>query len=277
MRETKMVAIPEERSEAIRHRLVGEPVPLVTQARPYQLRDATNEGGAASQSTTREISSRNVVISVAVVDEYSFTRESISRSLREICNRLDIVSFATCDECRESKLKFDLILYHAHESVANQNNNDERLALLKKMVLVAPVIILCDVDSVPSIRAAFDSGARGYIPTVSTTLELAIEIMYLVKVGGTFIPPSSLSSRAIKPQGTPNAFTTLQFTPREIAVLECLKLGKTNKIIAYELEISESSVKTHIQNIMKKMKATNRTEVACRAHELEMSATRSTR
>lgn len=137
-----MVATPEERSEAIRHRLVGEPVPLVTQARASHLRNATNEGSAASQSTTREISSRNVVISVAVIDEYSFTRESITRSLREICNRLDIESFATCDECRESKLNFDLILYHAHESVANQNNNDERLTLLKKMVLVAPVIIL---------------------------------------------------------------------------------------------------------------------------------------
>jgi DNA-binding NarL/FixJ family response regulator len=43
-------------------------------------------------------------------------------------------------------------------------------------------------------------------------------------------------------------------------------LGKTNKLIAYELKMSESSVKTHIRNIMKKMNAANRTEVVCRAH-----------
>ncbi len=49
-------------------------------------------------------------------------------------------------------------------------------------------------------------------------------------------------------------------------VLDRLKLGKTNKIIAHELEISESTVKVHIRNLMKKIKATNRTEVACRVY-----------
>jgi DNA-binding NarL/FixJ family response regulator len=54
-------------------------------------------------------------------------------------------------------------------------------------------------------------------------------------------------------------------TPRQMAVLQHLKLGKANKLIAYELEMSESTVKVHVRNIMKKMNAKNRTEVACRA------------
>jgi len=57
-----------------------------------------------------------------------------------------------------------------------------------------------------------------------------------------------------------------------MAVLDHLKLGKANKVIAYELAMSESTVKVHIRNIMKKMKATNRTEVACRAHTFAASA-----
>ncbi len=52
------------------------------------------------------------------------------------------------------------------------------------------------------------------------------------------------------------------FTARQAAVIEALRRGKANKIIAYELSMCESTVKVHIRNIMKKLNATNRTEVA---------------
>ena len=58
------------------------------------------------------------------------------------------------------------------------------------------------------------------------------------------------------------------FTARQIEVVNALRRGKANKIIAYELNLRESTVKVHIRNIMKKMKATNRTEVAYKLNEL---------
>ncbi|HET6180714.1 MAG TPA: response regulator transcription factor [Candidatus Sulfotelmatobacter sp.] len=166
---------------------------------------------------------------------------------------------------------YDVILYHIHHAVVGNSNNHVTFSV-KKLLPIAPIIILCDVDSFESICAAFDSGVRGYIPTINTNLELAMEIFYLVKIGGTFVPPSGLSPRRVKPLGSPDRVTT-QFTSRQMAVLDCLKLGKTNKLIAYELEMSESSVKTHIRNIMRKMNAANRTEVVCRVHELEVTVT----
>ncbi|TGV73883.1 response regulator transcription factor, partial [Mesorhizobium sp. M00.F.Ca.ET.158.01.1.1] len=58
------------------------------------------------------------------------------------------------------------------------------------------------------------------------------------------------------------------FTTREAAVVEALRTGKANKIIAYELNLCESTVKVHIRNIMKKLKATNRTEVAYKLRQM---------
>jgi DNA-binding NarL/FixJ family response regulator len=58
------------------------------------------------------------------------------------------------------------------------------------------------------------------------------------------------------------------FTARQAAVVEALRRGKENKIIAYELNMRESTVKMHIKNIMKKLKARNRTEVAFIANEI---------
>jgi DNA-binding NarL/FixJ family response regulator len=210
------------------------------------------------------------MISIALIDEYRFTRESISGSLQQVCNILNVAAFSSSDQCLASDISFDVILFHAHENSAKHKNGDGSLSRIKQLLPLAPVIILCDVDSFDLVSAAFDSGVRGYIPTESTSLEIAIEIMYLVKAGGTFVPPSSLSPQRIKLQGDPTPVTTHQFTPRQLEVLECLKRGQTNKSIAFGLKMSESSVKTHIQNIMRKMGASNRTEVACLVQRLEL-------
>jgi DNA-binding NarL/FixJ family response regulator len=232
------------------------------------LREETNQGNLASQATPRKIHSRKVEIALAIIDRHEFTRVSIAKSLQKLCNQLEITTFVTFDECLVSTKHYDLVLYYMREGIAGRNANQEQFSSLRKVLSIAPVIVLSDVDSYASICAAFDVGVRGYIPTMSTPPEVAIEIMYLVRSGGTFVPPTGLSSRGISSRETLDRVAAQQFTPRQRAVLDCLKLGKTNKIIAYELQISESSVKTHIRNIMTKMNAKNRTEVACRAHEL---------
>jgi DNA-binding NarL/FixJ family response regulator len=58
------------------------------------------------------------------------------------------------------------------------------------------------------------------------------------------------------------------FTARQAAVLRALRQGKANKQIAYDLNMREGTVKVHIRNIMRKLKAKNRTEVAILANGL---------
>jgi len=110
--------------------------------------------------------------------------------------------------------------------------------------------------------------ARFYL-TANTSCKEVVEIIRFVKAGGTFVPLSSLAlQRADRSASISMALKTHQFTLRELAVLDRLILGKTNKAIAHELQTSESTVKVHIRNMMKKMSAKNRTEVVCLAYEL---------
>jgi DNA-binding NarL/FixJ family response regulator len=237
-----------------------------------RLRGKANEE-PAGPPITHNIPSRDLQISVAVIDKHAFTRASIIRSLRDLCHLLKLTPFGDCDECLTSNKHYDLILYHMRESMANQVCSDEQVGLLRGIMSIAPVIILSDADSYEAIRAAFENGVRGYIPTANTTPELVIEILYLVKCGGTFVPLSTLAPRNPQPRRTANSARCQQYTPRQVAVLELLRLGKTNKIIAYELGMSESSVKSHIRNLMNKMNVANRTQIACRAQELYPSMT----
>jgi DNA-binding NarL/FixJ family response regulator len=237
--------------------------------------EAPQRGGFVGTRADYWLPVENKAIAIAVVDEHSFTRECIARSLQECDDGLDVEAYDGCDACITSGRTYDLILFHAHAPTAARRNEagEERATAFSKMLDTAPVIVLSDSDRPEAIIAAFESGARGYIPTADTSLGLALEIVRLVKAGGTFVPPSGLALRRpsrhnLPPPAAPAADET--FTPRQMAVLRHLKLGKANKTIARELEMSESTVKIHLRNIMKKMNAANRTEVACRAHALEL-------
>jgi DNA-binding NarL/FixJ family response regulator len=218
------------------------------------------------------IAIRKAIISMGVIDEKSFTRECIIRSLQALDDRLSIVSYPTSNDCLQDMKCHDLILYNAHGAIANWDANNEQLLSLKRLLNTVPVIILSDIDCPDSLVEMFESGARGFIPTTNTTLEQIIEIIALVKVGGIFVPLSSLSLLNNKGQGiTARLASSDHFTSNELAVLDRLKLGKTNKIIAHELGLSESTVKVHIGRIMKKLKVTNRTQVVSRAYTLAVA------
>jgi DNA-binding NarL/FixJ family response regulator len=94
------------------------------------------------------------------------------------------------------------------------------------------------------------------------SFNVAVEAVRLVKAGGVFIPASS-----IVPDGdeTVPARTSTLLTHRQMEVVEEIRSGKANKQIAYDLNMSEHTVKVHLRHIMRKLKARNRTEVAVRS------------
>jgi DNA-binding NarL/FixJ family response regulator len=209
---------------------------------------------------------------VGVVDEYPFTRECISSCLKLLGNNLKVLTFSSIEDCMTgSSNDFDLILFHIHGSGAGQQRPDQTIASLKPTFLSVPVIILSDLDANEWILEALESGARGYIPTGSTSVAVALEVIRLVRAGGTFLPSSSL--RLIQHSSPPGLSLEEPLTQRQLLVLQHLTQGRSNKIIAFELGMSESTVKVHVRNIMKKMQATNRTEAAFRARNLSSAKT----
>jgi DNA-binding NarL/FixJ family response regulator len=133
----------------------------------------------------------------------------------------------------------------------------------------SPVIVGADSDELAQLLQALECGARGYIPT-SVDVKVAAEAVALARAGGVFVPASSIlaAKESITPAASKNCYLDSLFTPREVVVAEALRRGKANKIIAYEMNLCESTVKVHIRNIMKKLNATNRTEVAYKIREL---------
>ena len=121
------------------------------------------------------------------------------------------------------------------------------------------MVVVSDIDDLNYIVRVLKSGVRGYIPT-SLRFNIAVEAVRLVKAGGVFIPADSFVPGDNEPLVGARIGTLL--TERQMKVVEEIRHGKANKQIAYELKMSEHTVKVHLRHIMRKLKARNRTEVA---------------
>jgi len=118
-------------------------------------------------------------------------------------------------------------------------------------------IVLTTYDGDEDIYRALQAGARAYL-LKGMTLDVLVSTIRLVHAGKSCIPPV-IAQKLAERMGTE------QLTNREQDVLEQIVRGKSNKEIGAELDISEATVKTHINNLLGKLGVTDRTQAATAA------------
>jgi DNA-binding NarL/FixJ family response regulator len=121
----------------------------------------------------------------------------------------------------------------------------------------ARFIVLTTYDGDEDIYRALQAGARAYL-LKGMTLDVLVSTIRLVHAGKSCIPPV-IAQKLAERMGTE------QLTHREQDVLEQIVRGKSNKEIGAELDISEATVKTHINNLLGKLGVTDRTQAATAA------------
>jgi DNA-binding NarL/FixJ family response regulator len=203
---------------------------------------------------------------IVVIHSRAVFRDCFVRCLEISYEDHEIFSFANVAEWCGSKEPSALA---ATVVIAVIDSGDElnvaAVEFLENAAASVPVIIVSDVDDLNHIVCTLKSGVRGYIPT-SLPFNIAVEAVRLVKAGGTFVPASSFVHDR---NGQQTALKTgVLLTERQMKVVEEIRHGKANKQIAYELNMSEHTVKVHLRHIMRKLKAKNRTEVAIMSGDL---------
>jgi DNA-binding NarL/FixJ family response regulator len=136
----------------------------------------------------------------------------------------------------------------------------------------APIALFSNRHDEATLLAAIQSGVRGFFPTY-IPVEVVIAGLALVLAGGVYNPLPHCDSLKktsdtgsvewARIRGSENVVShkiTPTLTPREKQVFSALMHGLPNKMIANRLSISENTVKMHIQRILRKHSARNRTE-----------------
>ena len=176
-----------------------------------------------------------------------------------------VVTFSSLAELNEQRYEASPAVVILSLIEASREAWAKALKDLSEDVSGHPVVTLASTNDVDLARAAIRHGAKGYIP-VTMGFDIAVEAIRFVLVGGTYAPTDYLlatDQAGPSPSKTPPPAGIL--TGRELSVVKAIKQGKSNKIIANELNMCESTVKVHVRNVMKKLNAKNRTEVAMKA------------
>jgi DNA-binding NarL/FixJ family response regulator len=132
-----------------------------------------------------------------------------------------------------------------------------------------PVVVISANDDPAVIRRCMDFGASGFIPKTLAVERMRTAIAAVLK-GGIWTPPDVDLSSAADGESAAMLARLATLTPQQVRVLMMLSEGLLNKQIAYELKVSEATVKAHVSAILQKLGVDSRTQAVIAAAKIEM-------
>jgi DNA-binding NarL/FixJ family response regulator len=179
----------------------------------------------------------------------------------------------------------EMLIYVAGGAANADRDNLERIKTLRALAPHVPLMILSDSESREEIISALNVGAQRSL-YIGVNAELALQAFSFMLKGGSYFS-SAMRPKQTDPAQMPPAIDCIptpscvtgggngakkdledagprnrSLTARQKAVLELLRRGDTNKIIARQLGMREGTVKVHVRQIMRKLGVTNRTQIA---------------
>ncbi|MCE1239655.1 MAG: two-component system response regulator NarL [Azonexaceae bacterium] len=199
---------------------------------------------------------------VLVIDDHPLFRRGVCQLL-ELAPGFCIVGEAAGGQegiARAHELDPDLILLDLN---MKGMNGLETLRVLRDLEIDARIIILTVSNAPDDLIAAIRAGADGYVLKDNDPDDI-LQLIDSAMHGRTAISPelTSLLASALRQETVIENRHQASLTERETTILKCLAAGMSNKLIARELDIMESTVKVHIRNLLKKLKFRSRVEAA---------------
>jgi NarL family two-component system response regulator LiaR len=200
-------------------------------------------------------------IRILIVDDHAVVRKGI-RALLATEGDLEILAegedgtqaVALYEEHRPDLLLLDLLM-----------PNKSGIEAIKEIISTDPnakILVLTSFAADEQVFPAIKAGALGYLLKDTKPDEL-ISAIHLVHQGESSLSPTvarKVLEEVFHPGEKP--LTEAPLTRREVDVLQVLARGKSNRDIADELSISETTVRTHVSNILGKLHLASRTEAA---------------
>lgn len=128
------------------------------------------------------------------------------------------------------------------------------------------ILVVSSTEDSRTIRTILSLGVKGYI-SKRADIKVFNNALKMVLDGGTYVPPYVIESPNInKLSGENIGVKTL--TARQAQVLDLIAQGKSNKQIAYDIGVSESTVKLHINALLRSLHVNNRTQAVVTAQKI---------
>ena len=209
---------------------------------------------------------------VIVADDHPLFRTAIKEALEADqgeTNFLEANSFESLQELVDKNREVDLVLLDLHMPGVS---GFAGLVYLCKRYPSVPVVIISANEDPVVIKRALEHGAAGFIPK-SSSIDTITDAIAAVLMGEIWSPDTTVSNLpGNNVSEVELAERMAQLTPQQFKVLMMMSQGLLNKQIAYELNVSEATIKAHVSAIMSKLGVSNRTQAVLAANQLSVAS-----
>lgn len=205
-----------------------------------------------------------------IADDHPLFRGALREAVSGLFGHIDIAeagSFEEIGKLLERDGDVDLILLDLSMPGIRGFSG---LMCLRAQYPSVPIIVVSANDDPAVIRRCVDFGASGFIPKTLGVEPMRAAVTRVLK-GGVWTPPDVDLDRGSDAQTTDLLTRLTTLTPQQVRVLMMLSEGLLNKQIAYELTVSEATVKAHVSAILQKLGVESRTQAVIAASKIEVS------
>lgn len=209
---------------------------------------------------------------ILIADDHPLFRsalhQALSLGLGPAARLVEAGSIADLEARLTEKVDWDLVLLDLNMPGAYGFSG---LVLLRGQYPQVPVVMVSAQEEAAVVVKSREFGASGFIPK-SSSLETIQQAVRKVLDGDVWWPPQVNESVSVSPEAKAASEGLASLTPQQFRVLTMVCEGLLNKQIAYELSVSEATIKAHVTAIFRKLNVRTRTQAALLLQQLESIA-----
>lgn len=203
-----------------------------------------------------------------VADDHPLFREALKQTVSGMLKDADVAeagTFTQLSKILQYREDIDLVLLDLRMPGMQGLSG---LVYMRSQYPHVPVVVVSGIEEHALMRRALDLGASGFIPK-SLPVELMQLAIHTVLSGDIWAPPGLEleAHQDSEAEALARRLTTL--TPQQARVLMMLREGLLNKQIAFQLGVSEATVKAHVSAILQKLQVDSRTQAVIAASRID--------
>lgn len=208
-----------------------------------------------------------VISHLVIADDHPLFRDALRQAVAGVVTSAKIDEAGSFEELMvllEEDSDVDLVLL---DLTMPGTSGFSGLIYLRAQYPAIPVVIVSASDDGGTIRQSLDFGASGFIPKrfgVDTLRDAITKVLG----GDVWVPADTDLSSATDPELVRLRDRLVTLTPQQVRVLMMLSEGLLNKQIAYELGVSEATIKAHVSAILQKLGVESRTQAVIAAAKI---------
>ncbi len=208
---------------------------------------------------------------ILILDDHPMFRDAVRSAVQMALPDAKVVEAGSIDAACEAIRQqpgIDILLL---DLVLPGISGFDGLILIRTQFPQLPIVVVSSLDDPRIAAEAIRLGAAGFVPKSASKTILAEALTEVIN-GSLYIPsPLAQAIRGMRAKAADQdiAARIAELTPSQIRVLQLIRQGMYNKQIAHELRVSETTVKAHITEILRKLKVMSRTQIVIETAHLD--------